>query len=101
MSDFIFEVKNLNKTFGMHTVLKDINFNVSKGEVVSIIGSSGSGKSTMLRCLNLLEEPSGGDILYNGESILSKGFNTNIMLSPAEFHLLARRICRRSPCGSK
>ena len=77
MSDFIFEVKNLNKTFGMHTVLKDINFNVSKGEVVSIIGSSGSGKSTMLRCLNLLEEPSGGDILYNGESILSKGFNTN------------------------
>lgn len=71
----IIEIKHLNKSFGNHEVLKDINFNVHKGEVVSIIGSSGSGKSTMLRCINLLEKPSGGEILYKGENILNPDYD--------------------------
>lgn len=75
MTDNIIEIKNLQKSFGEHDVLKGIDLNVRRGEVVSIIGASGSGKSTMLRCLNLLEIPSSGDILYMGESILDKKFD--------------------------
>ena len=75
MTDNIIEIKNLQKSFGEHDVLKGIDLNVRRGEVVSIIGASGSGKSTMLRCLNLLETPSNGDILYMGESILGKKFD--------------------------
>lgn len=66
----VIEIRHLSKFFGTHEVLKDINLSVSKGEVVSIIGSSGSGKSTLLRCINLLEKPSGGEIIYNGNNIL-------------------------------
>lgn len=66
----IIDIQHLNKSYGTHEVLRDINFSVTKGEVVSIIGSSGSGKSTLLRCINLLEKPSGGQILYHGENIL-------------------------------
>ena len=77
MSNVVFEIKNLKKSFGERDVLEGINLTVEKGEVVSIIGASGSGKSTMLRCLNLLEEPTSGDILYKGESILAKEFNHN------------------------
>ncbi|MBS5776672.1 MAG: amino acid ABC transporter ATP-binding protein [Finegoldia magna] len=71
------ELQHLKKSYNGVEVLKDINFTISKGEVLSIIGSSGSGKSTMLRCINLLEKPTGGDILYHGESILSSKFNQN------------------------
>ncbi|UEB34192.1 amino acid ABC transporter ATP-binding protein [Finegoldia magna] len=71
------ELQHLKKSYDGVEVLKDINFTISKGEVLSIIGSSGSGKSTMLRCINLLEKPTGGDILYHGESILSSKFNQN------------------------
>ena len=56
----ILEVSHLMKSFGSHEVLKDIDFTVKKGDVISIIGASGSGKSTMLRCINLLENPTGG-----------------------------------------
>ena len=59
------ELINLQKSFGDHEVLRDINLCVKKGEVVSVIGSSGSGKSTMLRCINLLEEPTGGETTGN------------------------------------
>ena len=65
------EIKHLQKNFGNHEVLKDISLAVNQGEVISIIGSSGSGKSTILRCINLLEEPSGGDIIIEGKSILN------------------------------
>ena len=65
----ILEVSHLMKSFGSHEVLKDIDFTVKKGDVISIIGASGSGKSTMLRCINLLENPTGGSILYHGEDI--------------------------------
>ena len=75
MTDNIIEIKNLQKSFGEHDVLKGIDLDVRRGEVVSIIGASGSGKSTMLRCVNLLETPSSGDILYMGESILDKKFD--------------------------
>lgn len=75
MTDNIIEIKNLQKSFGEHDVLKGIDLDVRRSEVVSIIGASGSGKSTMLRCLNLLETPSSGDILYMGESILDKKFD--------------------------
>ena len=70
----IIEIKHLSKAFGDHVVLKDINFKVNKGDVTCIIGASGSGKSTMLRCINLLETPSGGDVLYHNESVLAKGY---------------------------
>lgn len=66
----IIEVKNLIKSFGSNTVLKDISFNVEEGEVVCIIGPSGSGKSTLLRCLNRSEEAQGGTISIFGEDIL-------------------------------
>ena len=70
----ILEINHLVKSFGDHNVLSDISFSVSKGETVSVIGASGSGKSTMLRCINLLEEPSGGEILFHGENIQNKNF---------------------------
>lgn len=75
MDDFVIELRHLKKKFGENTVLSDINFGVKKGEVVSIIGSSGSGKSTMLRCINLLETPTDGKILFHGSDISSKSFN--------------------------
>ena len=66
-------VRNLSKQFGDNWVLKDINAEIHKGEVISIIGPSGTGKSTFLRCLNLLERPTGGSILIDGVNILQKG----------------------------
>lgn len=71
----IIEIEHLQKSFGDNEVLKDINLSVKKSEVVTIIGSSGSGKSTMLRCINLLEKPTNGKILYNGENVLEKGYS--------------------------
>jgi len=68
----VFEIKNLQKSFGDHAVLKDISFNVNRGDVISVIGPSGSGKSTMLRCINLLEDLTGGEILYHGKNIRGK-----------------------------
>ena len=56
------QVKNLSKSYGNLTVLKDISFHVKKGEVVAIIGPSGSGKSTLLRCINQLEKADGGEV---------------------------------------
>ena len=75
MAEKVIELVHLQKQFGENTVLRDINLNVSKGEVLSIIGASGSGKSTMLRCINLLETPSSGQILYHGKDISSHDMN--------------------------
>ncbi|WCE28587.1 ABC transporter ATP-binding protein [Vibrio sp. SCSIO 43137] len=66
------EINDLHKTFGQNEVLKGISLKAHKGEVVSIIGSSGSGKSTFLRCINLLEIPTAGEIWVNGELIQMK-----------------------------
>ena len=71
----ILRLEHLEKTFGTHQVLRDISFSVNKGDVISIIGSSGSGKSTMLRCVNLLEEPTGGKIIFEGKEIAGKELN--------------------------
>ena len=73
--DEILRLEHLEKTFGTHQVLRDISFSVNKGDVISIIGSSGSGKSTMLRCVNLLEAPTGGKIIFEGKDISGKELN--------------------------
>ena len=79
MSDtnVILEVKNLKKTFDDHEVLKDINTTVKKGEVIAIIGPSGCGKSTFLRSLNLLEVPTSGHIIYEGNDLTEKGVDVD------------------------
>ena len=69
MSDNILSVKNLYKKFGALEVLKGVNIDVNKGDVVAVIGPSGCGKSTFLRCLNLLEEPTAGEITLDGEYV--------------------------------
>ncbi|MBR3504053.1 MAG: amino acid ABC transporter ATP-binding protein [Clostridia bacterium] len=71
------QVQNLTKKFGKLTVLDDISITFSKGEVVSVIGPSGGGKSTFLRCLNLLEEPTAGHILFDGVDICDKKVDIN------------------------
>ena len=76
-SEVLIKVENLHKDFGGLQVLKGIDFQVRKGEVVSIIGPSGGGKSTFLRCLNLLEEPTQGKIWFDGEEITAPGVNVN------------------------
>ncbi len=75
MSEKVIELVHLKKEFGDHSVLKDISLTVEKGEVLSIIGASGSGKSTMLRCINLLETPTDGKILFRGQDITEENFS--------------------------
>lgn len=70
-------VRNLKKSYGSLEVLKDISTDIYKGEVLCIIGPSGSGKSTFLRCLNRLETVTGGEVIVNGQNIVSKGTNIN------------------------
>ena len=73
------DVKNLHKSFGNHEVLKGVNEHIEKGEKVVVIGPSGSGKSTFLRCLNLLEEPTGGEIIFEGQNITAKDTDINLV----------------------
>ena len=70
-------VKNLKKSYGKNNVLNGIDQHIKKGEVVVIIGPSGSGKSTFLRCLNLLEEPTSGEIIFEGKNITDKNNDIN------------------------
>ena len=71
MSEVI-KITGLKKDFGQNQILKGIDFSINKGDVTCIIGASGSGKSTMLRCINLLEEPTDGEILFHGENVMDK-----------------------------
>lgn len=73
------EVKKLKKKFGSNVVLNDISFNVSKGDIISIVGPSGSGKSTLLRCLNLIEKPSSGDIIFESISLIGKKTDLSLL----------------------
>lgn len=73
------DVKNLYKSFHKVEVLKGINETISKGEKVVVIGPSGSGKSTFLRCLNRLEEPTSGEIWFEGTNIVDKNCNINLL----------------------
>ena len=75
MTDVIIRTENLVKNFGDLEVLKGISTSIRKGEVVSIIGPSGGGKSTFLRCLNLLEEPTDGKIYFQDQDITARKFN--------------------------
>ena len=75
MTDVILETRNLKKSFGKLEVLKGISTGIRRGEVVSIIGPSGGGKSTFLRCLNLLETPASGQVLFKGQAIPDKKLN--------------------------
>ena len=73
----VIELRHLSKAFGANVVLKDINASSHKGDVTCVIGASGSGKSTMLRCINLLETPTSGDILFHDKSILNEKISLN------------------------
>ena len=75
MTDVILETRNLKKSFGKLEVLKGISTEIRRGEVVSMIGPSGGGKSTFLRCLNLLETPDSGQVLFKGQDITDKKLN--------------------------
>ena len=70
-------VKDLAKSFGDNHVIKNINMHITPGEKVVIVGPSGSGKSTFLRCLNLLEQPTGGSITFDGKEITAPGVDVN------------------------
>ena len=75
----IIEVKGLKKAFGDLVVLDGVDLDIKRGEVVCIIGPSGGGKSTLLRCLNRLEEPTDGEIFFEGASITDKKCNINLI----------------------
>ena len=93
----ILEVKNLKKSFGDNEVLKGVSFSLEKGEVLSIIGSSGGGKTTLLRCLNFLEKPDSGEITVgnekvffvdeDGKGIVSEGAQKRLGLVFQQFYL--------------
>ena len=80
-------------------VLKDVNCHISKGEVISIIGPSGTGKSTFLRALNLLDEPTSGEIIVGGENILQKKYPLRTSpLHPSSCWDSPRKMRRKKPC---
>ena len=75
----VIKVEGLEKSFGDNKVLKGIDIEIDKGEVIVVIGASGSGKSTFLRCLNCLEDPTGGHIYFDGADITDTTFNGKLM----------------------
>ena len=77
MSETILTVKKLEKSFGDKKVLNGIDIEIKKGEVIAVIGPSGCGKSTFLRCLNCLEDPTAGEIYFNGENIADMRVDIN------------------------
>ena len=75
MTNPILETRNLTKVYGQNTIFKDINLKVNEGETIVIIGPSGTGKSTLLRCINLLTSHNGGQVFLDGNEITAKGYN--------------------------
>lgn len=73
----IIEVKNISKSYNEKIVLNDVSIDIYEGETVAIIGPSGGGKTTLLRCLNLLTEPDGGNIIFKGKSLMDASTNLN------------------------
>ena len=71
----VIELVHLEKRFGAHEVLRGVDLSVEQGEVLSVIGASGSGKSTMLRCINLLETPTAGQVRYRGQAVTERTVN--------------------------
>ena len=78
VGEVLIETIDLHKSFGDLEVLKGINEQIRKGEVVAVIGASGGGKSTFLRCLNMLEEPTSGKVIFEGNVLDSKSTNLNL-----------------------
>ena len=74
----LIETRKLTKSFGGLQVLKGVDLQVHQGEAIAVIGPSGGGKSTFLRCLNLLEQPDGGDVIFEGQKINQKGTDVNV-----------------------
>ena len=72
------DVINLQKSFGDHKVLNGIDISIEKGDIVVVVGPSGSGKSTFLRCLNCMEDPTGGQIIFNGVDIADTKVDINV-----------------------
>jgi polar amino acid transport system ATP-binding protein len=79
MSEIILKIENLRKEYGEVVPIKNINLEVQRGEIISIIGGSGTGKSTFLRMLNLLERPTAGKILFGGENIVDENCNLKLI----------------------
>ena len=77
-NDKIIEVKDLYKRFESVDVLKGVSIDIYKGDVLCVIGASGSGKSTFLRCLNRLEEANSGSIIFEGADLMDKNINLNL-----------------------
>ena len=75
MTNPILETRNLTKIYGKNTIFKDINLKINEGETIVIIGPSGTGKSTLLRCINLLTKNEGGQVFLDGQEITAKGHN--------------------------
>ncbi|MBE6900549.1 MAG: amino acid ABC transporter ATP-binding protein [Ruminococcaceae bacterium] len=84
----VLEVKNLKKNFGELEVLKGIDFSLEKGDVMAVIGSSGNGKTTLLRCINFLETPDEGEIFVNGEML----FDASQKNSASESEIRKKRL---------
>ena len=74
----LIETRKLTKSFGGLQVLKGVDLQVHQGEAIAVIGPSGGGKSTFLRCLNLLEQPDGGDVIFEGQKINQKGTDVDL-----------------------
>ena len=94
-SDYKLQVEDIHKRYGQHEVLKGVSLRARAGDVISIIGSSGSGKSTFLRCINLLERPQQGRIIVAGEELLLKPGRHNGELEavdPAQLQRLRTRL---------
>lgn len=79
MSDCVIKIEHLKKVYPNITPLKDVNVEINKGDVISIIGPSGTGKSTLLRCINRLEQPTEGKIIVLGETITDKSRSLNLV----------------------
>ena len=75
----LLELKNIRKSYGNVTPLKDASVVINKGDVISVIGPSGTGKSTLLRCINMLEQPDSGDLILNGQKVNQKGYDIDRM----------------------
>ncbi|MBV4543858.1 ABC transporter ATP-binding protein [Pseudomonas vlassakiae] len=93
---YTLQIEDLHKRYGTHDVLKGVSLKAKAGDVTSIIGSSGSGKSTFLRCINLLEEPHGGRILLNNEELQLARHRSRGTLSPTDSRQLQRMRSRLS-----
>ena len=106
----LIEVEHLTKKFGELTVLDDITDKVEQGEKVAIIGPSGSGKSTFLRCLNVLEDPTGGAVYFEGANLVDRKVDINLhrrrmgmvfqQFKPVQQHERAQKTSRSRPCTS-